>query len=157
MIASIREITPKMTALSLPPPPFGGSGGGGGATQLSAQFKMVMICASFSVPSKFVIEVLENLTTSFALSCVAFPQFFTHTRSCAVSPPHLPITPCRLGPVASLPMVWQLAQLVMKRALPSCAEILIEEKIKKNRNKVVSLREVGLRGIIDAIETIKCG
>jgi hypothetical protein len=45
----------------------------------------------------------------------------------------------------------------MKIAFPSCAETLIAEKIKKKSTKIVSLCPVGLQGVIDTVETEKCG
>jgi hypothetical protein len=47
--------------------------------------------------------------------------------------------------------------LELKRAFPSCAETLTIEKKERKEINIISLWPAGLRGIIDAIDTEKCG
>ena len=57
-----------------------------------------------------------------------------------------------MGPVASLNTWWQLAHLLINKALPSCAEIFIAEKQKiKNTSSVIFLI-LGLLEIIVGID-----
>jgi hypothetical protein len=62
-----------------------------------------------------------------------------------------------LGPVKSLPIIWQLAHLAVNIALPSWALIFEKEKAKKvtSNNNLIGVKY--LYGIIEAIRSKECG